>query len=44
LSNAVYIPLLEEPMLKARFGEEYEEYMKGVPRLIPRLQPWRGGK
>ncbi len=41
LINATYIPLLEEPLLKAKFGQQYEEYRKGVPRLIPRLRPWR---
>lgn len=39
--NAVYIPLLEEPRLKARFGRGYEEYMNAVPRLLPRLRAWR---
>lgn len=42
--NAVYIPLFEEPGLKARFGREYEEYMRRVPRLIPRGSPWRPGE
>jgi protein-S-isoprenylcysteine O-methyltransferase Ste14 len=41
--NAVYIPLLEEPMLQARFGEGYERYRKEVPRLIPRARPWKDG-
>ncbi len=41
LINATYIPLLEEPLLRAKFGKQYEEYRKGVPRLIPRLRPWR---
>src|SRR5258707_10335372 len=40
--NAIYIPLLEEPQLKARFGDAYREYCRHVPRLIPRLRPWRG--
>ena len=38
--NAIYIPLLEEPMLAERFGADYEEYCKNVPRLIPRMTPW----
>jgi len=39
--NAVFIPLLEEPALRTRFGDEYIEYASHVPRLIPRLTPWR---
>jgi protein-S-isoprenylcysteine O-methyltransferase Ste14 len=39
--NATYIPLLEEPGLRRRFGVEYDEYRAAVPRLIPRLRPWR---
>jgi protein-S-isoprenylcysteine O-methyltransferase Ste14 len=38
--NLVYIPLLEEPMLSARFGERYQEYCRNVPPLIPRVTPW----
>lgn len=38
--NFVYIPLFEEQQLKARFGEEYIEYCRHVPRLLPRLRPW----
>jgi protein-S-isoprenylcysteine O-methyltransferase Ste14 len=39
--NATYIPLLEEPGLESRFGEPYREYCRHVPRLLPRLRPWR---
>ena len=39
--NFIYIPLLEEPGLKLRFGDSYVEYYRHVPRLIPRLRPWR---
>jgi protein-S-isoprenylcysteine O-methyltransferase Ste14 len=38
--NSVYIPLLEEPQLAARFGADYVEYRRHVRRLIPRLRPW----
>ena len=41
LINALYIPLLEEPMLRARFGDAYRTYCRHVPRLIPRVRPWR---
>ena len=39
--NAVYIPLLEEPQLRRRFGPAYQEYCRHVPRLIPRVRPWK---
>jgi protein-S-isoprenylcysteine O-methyltransferase Ste14 len=39
--NFIYIPLLEEPGLRLRFGDSYVEYCRHVPRLIPRLRPWR---
>jgi protein-S-isoprenylcysteine O-methyltransferase Ste14 len=29
----------EEPQLKRRFGIEYEQYLREVPRWIPRLNP-----
>ena len=41
LLNAVYSPLLEEPGLRLRFPDEYRRYSHNVPRLIPRLRPWR---
>jgi protein-S-isoprenylcysteine O-methyltransferase Ste14 len=40
LMNVVYIPLLEEPMLAARFGEPYRRYQQAVRRFLPRLAPW----
>lgn len=40
--NAVYIPLLEEPVLRERFGDSYVVYCKNVPRLFPRIRPWKG--
>lgn len=32
-----HISLYEERLLLARFGEDYEQYMREVPMLIPRL-------
>lgn len=40
LINLIYIPLLEEPGLEERFGEQYRIYKRNVPRWIPRLKPW----
>ena len=42
LINMIYIPLLEEPGLEARFGESYRLYKRHVPRWLPRLKPWDG--
>jgi protein-S-isoprenylcysteine O-methyltransferase Ste14 len=38
--NAVYFPLVEEPDLSRRFGDDYESYKAHVPRWLPRLRPW----
>lgn len=38
--NAVYLPLVEEPGLRTRFGADYEAYRANVPRWLPRLRPW----
>ena len=39
--NLIYIPLLEEPMMAARFGDDYTEYCRHVRRIVPRLRPWQ---
>jgi protein-S-isoprenylcysteine O-methyltransferase Ste14 len=39
LLNSIYFPLVEEPGLEKRFGEEYIRYKQHVPRWIPRLTP-----
>jgi protein-S-isoprenylcysteine O-methyltransferase Ste14 len=44
LANALYIPIFEESGLERRFGEEYREYRRNVPRWIPRLSPWEPGR
>jgi len=38
--NHIYFVYSEEPGLTERFGNEYTEYKKNVPRWIPRLTPW----
>lgn len=35
----VQVRWLEEPLLRRRFGQAYEEYCQRVPRWLPR--PWR---
>ncbi|KQR75586.1 isoprenylcysteine carboxyl methyltransferase [Arthrobacter sp. Leaf337] len=36
-----FVRLYEEPVLARKFGAEYEEYRRNVPRWLPRLTPWR---
>jgi protein-S-isoprenylcysteine O-methyltransferase Ste14 len=38
--NALYIPLVEEPQLRRRFGQDYIEYCRKVPRILPRRSPY----
>jgi protein-S-isoprenylcysteine O-methyltransferase Ste14 len=38
--NAIWFPLVEEPGLVQRFGGDYEEYRRHVPRWVPRRTPW----
>ena len=38
--NLIYIPMLEEPALRRRFGDSYRDYCRHVPRIVPRLRPW----
>lgn len=42
--NHIYFVYSEEPGLIKRFGEDYIEYKKNVPRWIPRLTPWKMGE
>jgi protein-S-isoprenylcysteine O-methyltransferase Ste14 len=34
----LFVLLIEEPALKQKFGAEYEEYCRRVPRWLPRLK------
>jgi protein-S-isoprenylcysteine O-methyltransferase Ste14 len=38
--NGIYMPLVEEPALERRFGDDYAKYKRNVPRWLPRLAPW----
>lgn len=42
--NAVYLPLIEEPGLVRRFGDDYERYRSHVGRWVPRPRPWPPGE
>jgi protein-S-isoprenylcysteine O-methyltransferase Ste14 len=35
-----FVHFYEEPNLRRKFGNEYEEYCRQVPRWIPRLRPY----
>jgi protein-S-isoprenylcysteine O-methyltransferase Ste14 len=35
---ALFVRLYEEPTLRAKFGADYEEYCRSVPRWIPRVR------
>ena len=36
--NHIYFVLSEEPALEKRFGRDYREYKRSVPRWVPRLR------
>jgi protein-S-isoprenylcysteine O-methyltransferase Ste14 len=38
--NAAWMPLVEEPGLERRFGDDYLRYKRAVPRWVPRPRPW----
>jgi protein-S-isoprenylcysteine O-methyltransferase Ste14 len=38
---AAFVHWYEEPTLTRTFGEEYEEYRRGVPGWWPRRHPWQ---
>ena len=39
-ANALWMPLVEEPGLVRRFGDDYVEYKRNVPRWVPQPEPW----
>jgi protein-S-isoprenylcysteine O-methyltransferase Ste14 len=42
LTTHLFVCLYEEPHLRAQFGEQYDAFVRHVPRWIPRLTPWTG--
>nr|WP_321576619.1 isoprenylcysteine carboxylmethyltransferase family protein [Bradyrhizobium barranii] len=44
LAFHLFVVGYEEPTLKRSFGTEYEAFCINVPRWIPRLAAWRGGR
>ena len=40
----LFVLFYEEPTLRAKFGDDYEEYCRNVPRWLPRLRPWQQDK
>ena len=43
LAFHLFVVLYEEPHLRRKFGTEYEEYQRRVPRWLPRLGTGRDG-
>jgi protein-S-isoprenylcysteine O-methyltransferase Ste14 len=39
LAVALFVMLYEEPTLRKKFGPDYDQYRKNVPRWLPRLHP-----
>lgn len=37
-----FVLLYEEPVLRSRFGADYDRFRANVPRWLPRLTPWPG--
>jgi protein-S-isoprenylcysteine O-methyltransferase Ste14 len=39
--NHLFFIIYEEPTLKKKFGDEYHEYKRNVPRWLPRVKPYK---
>jgi len=37
---ALFVRLYEEPTLRRKFGTDYDEYCRMVPRWLPRMRAW----
>ncbi|HXG80230.1 MAG TPA: isoprenylcysteine carboxylmethyltransferase family protein [Sphingomicrobium sp.] len=38
----LFVLFYEEPVLRRRYGAEYDRFTRAVPRWLPRLRPWDG--
>jgi protein-S-isoprenylcysteine O-methyltransferase Ste14 len=41
LAMAAFVRYYEEPVLRNRFGDQYEQYRSSVRGWWPRRHPWR---
>jgi protein-S-isoprenylcysteine O-methyltransferase Ste14 len=39
----LFVCLYEEPTLARRYGQEFAEFKRNVPRWLPRITPWTTG-
>ena len=37
----LFVLVYEEPTLREKYGEDYDEFCRNVRRWVPRLRPWR---
>jgi protein-S-isoprenylcysteine O-methyltransferase Ste14 len=44
LVTVAFVRWIEEPMLRTRFGWDYEIYRRAVPAWVPRRRGWRPGE
>ena len=44
LAFHLFVLLYEEPTMRRSFPQEYAHFAAAVPRWLPRLRPWRGGR
>jgi protein-S-isoprenylcysteine O-methyltransferase Ste14 len=42
LAFHIFVLAYEEPTLRRKFGDEYNEFCANVRRWLPRLKPWKG--
>ena len=40
----LFVLIYEEPTLRRTYGDDYERFCANVPRWVPRLRPWKGGR